>query len=568
MAMELEARVDSRQIKLDPRNASPGEPAPDTADVPKTVKELSAEITAAIRKDMVTLSVQLAAKSPEFALPGEEVSESTESGKSGANGEKITNSQDAVEYSWSQYLELLTGNLQMDAVQNARMVQIDWNLLLNWTPNPGKTLEENMQDLAFQYQTLWRVIVQNFSGGQQMELLARLDMLMMSKLEQLFQMDLMKLYDFLVVNGQRDAAESIRTSVQRAGFAMAHGQSPQNGAAAQSVAVQNGNSGHSTGSGGAVPAADKAFGRGTAQEGTEYAGREKPGRGMPPAADSARFAKTPVRQGNLFYSPGELRQASRFVENLAPPKYGIPAESDLGKVLAQVDAGLLSLKTQVFLERADISPQFAETMRQAMDQFLTTHQEFTRQGADLGDFQGQQRRQQNAPLRRGTVQYRSPASLVAERMSETYARTGNAREAVLAGVRYARELTVGKDQPYRDSEQLFWKAILFGAGEMAAGGKKAPMQQIRENWNHFVNGMDLRRGKSAELYIGAYESGGLQMSRGQGGNLPGAVTNAAMMAFLLIPPAAALLAGKSAIALGLMVIDLVVAFVLHKVLNR
>lgn len=565
--MELEARVDSRQIKLDPRNASPGEPAPDTADVPKTVKELSAEITAAIRKDMVTLSVQLAAKSPEFALPGEEASESTESGKSGANGEKTTNSQDAVEYSWSQYLELLTGNLQMEAVQNARMVQIDWSILLNWTPNPGKTLEENMQDLAFQYQTLWRVIVQNFSGGQQMELLARLDMLMMSKLEQLFQMDLMKLYDFLVVNGQRDAAESIRTSVQRAGFAMAHGQSAQNGGAAQSVTAQNGSSGHSIGSEGAVPAADKALGRGTAQ-GPEYAGRETPGRGMPPAADSARFAKTPVQQGNLFYSPGELRQASRFVENLAPPKYGIPAESDLGKVLAQVDVGLLSLKTQVFLERADISPQFAETMRQAMDQFLTTHQETARQGTGLGEFQGQGRRQPNVPLRRGTVQYRSPASLVAERMSETYARTGNAREAVLAGVRYARELTVGKDQPYRDSEQLFWKAILFGAGEMAAGGRKAPMQQIRENWNHFVNGMDLRRGKSAELYIGAYESGGLQMSRGQGGNLPGAVTNAAVMAFLLIPPVAALLAGKSAIALGLMAIDLVVAFVLHKALNR
>lgn len=569
MAVELEARVDSRQIKLDPRNASPGEPAPDTADVPKTVKELSAEITAAIRKDMVTLSVQLAAKanSAELALPGEETPESAESEKSGTGAEKNTpNSQDAVEYSWSQYLELLTGNMQMEAMQAARRVQIDWTLLLNWMPNPGKSLEENMQDLAFHYQTLWRIITQNFSGGQQMELLARLDMLMMSKLELLSQMDLMKLYDFLITNGQRDAAESIRTSVQRAGFDMAHGKNAQTaqGTAAQNLCGGNESGARATAGGGTIGGKAVFFVNGTPHGEGKEAARNTDALGT----DSARFSKTLSRQGNLFYTPGELRQAKHFVENLAPPKYGILPETELGQVLAQVDAGLMTLKTQVFLERADISPGFAETMRQAMDQFLAAHQASAGHEADFGDFQRQSRREQHtAASRRGTTQYRSPAVLVAERMSETYARTGDAREAVLAGVRYARELTVGKEQPYRDSEQLFWKAILFGAGEMASG-KKAPMQQIRENWNQFVSGMDLRRGKSAELYIGAYESGGLQMSRGQGGNMRGAVTNAAMMAFLLIPPAAALFAGKSALALGLMVIDLAVAFVLHKVLSR
>lgn len=573
MAVELEARVDSRQIKLDPRNASPGEPAPDTADVPKTVKELSAEITAAIRKDMVTLSVQLAAKanSMELALPGEETPESSESGKSGGHSENNTpNSQDAVEYSWSQYLELLTGNMQMEVMQAARRVQIDWTLLLNWMPNPGKSLEENMQDLAFHYQTLWRIITQNFSGGQQMELLARLDMLMMSKLELLSQMDLMKLYDFLITNGQRDAAESIRTSVQRAGFAMAHGKTAQTaqGTAPQDLRGGNENGARANAGGGTIGGKAVSSGNGTPHGAGVRAGEEAARNTDALGTDSARFSKTLSKQGNLFYTPGELRQAKHFVENLAPPKYGILPETELGQVLAQVDAGLMTLKTQVFLERADISPGFAETMRQAMDQFLATHQASAGYETDFGDFQRQSRREQHtAASRRGTTQYRSPAALVAERMSETYARTGDAREAVLAGVRFARELTVGKEQPYRDSEQLFWKAILFGAGEMASG-KKAPMQQIRENWNQFVSGMDLRRGKSAELYIGAYESGGLQMSRGQGGNMRGAVTNAAMMAFLLIPPAAALFAGKSALALGLMVIDLAVAFVLHKVLSR
>lgn len=535
------------------------------------VKGISPQVTAAIRRDVITLSTRMAAqeialKAVSLDLP--EIEAETASGHQAVLRE-------AVDYDWSAYMELVMGNLQTQAAQPlSQTVRIDWDILLNWAPSPGKTLEENMQDLAVRYQELWRAISGNFSGMQQMALLSKLDMLMMTKLELLFRMDMMRLYDFLTVNGQREAAEAIRPSVQRAGFAMARGTSVGGGTL-----------------GGNAPGTQspQAFGRTAAALGEKGGGPRPAGssaynaqgsggtraQAVNPAMDTARFSRAQTPAGTvLSFGLRELRQAGRFAESLASPNYGLLQDAELKETLAFVDAGLVSLKADVFFRYADLSPGLADTMQKAMKQFLSAYQEAEpshgREGGAAGFHAAEKVPAESNPnftrKARG-AEARPSAVLVAEKMSEAFARSGNVREAVMEGLRYARTLQGRAEQPQHENEQLFWKAALFGTADPGEPGRKPPLQLIRENWNSFLKGLDLRREKNAELYFGAYESGGLQMParKGEsGGNARGAITTAALMAFLLIPPAAALLAGKPVMAGGLLLLGFCAAVALRK----
>lgn len=521
-------------------------------------KKLSPQVTEAIRKDILTLTSKFGGM--------ERTEQAGEGAENQGNQSQEEKPQDAAQIAWSQYLEIYLTNFELETQPvRSQGVRIDWDLLLNWTPSPGKTLEENLADLAARYQTLWRVITEHFGGPQQMELLARLDMVMMAKLDQLFQADLGKLYDFLVTNGQREAAETIRPSVQRAGFALAHGE-------ILTAAGETRRAGETPPRVGQEPV---------------LRGKIRPG---PASAETgtgestAKAARPAMGMGKgPLISPAvkELRQAREFLRQLDPPDYG-RAEKDAEQAafLRQIDTAVLTLKTEVFLKYADLSPGFAETMGRAMDQFLAW-----REPAGLSYPAAETREAQTARAqaagrapqweRDGRMAARTvsneadavrrDAAQVARYMSEALERSGSVRQAVLEGARYARTLAQERGEARRETEQIFWKTLLFGSGE--ATGRKAPMQLIRENWNEFIKGMGFQREKARELYFGAYESGGLQAA-GTGGELRGAVAAGALAAFLAPPPLIAFLAGRPGLAAGLFGLDLCAGLVLARLLGK
>ena len=91
----------------------------------------------------------------------------------------------------------------------------DWELFLEWQPDPNLALSKQLQELSKLYLTLLEAALKNAEGENLIAQLERLDGLLAQKISLIMDQNLEQLISLLEKAGQNTSLDSIRSSLYR-----------------------------------------------------------------------------------------------------------------------------------------------------------------------------------------------------------------------------------------------------------------------------------------------------------------------------------------------------------------
>lgn len=244
-----------------------------------------------------------------------------------------------------------------------------WDELARWRPGLSVSFEKNLSQLEDIFQLLFKDIISDYQGSQQLALLSQLDAYAMKALQQLMNQQLQELLDFLGQYGRPDVQQKLTDALF------------------ENIAGRKSLSAFGAGSAGGTSAMFRTDGKalsGRASQGIIYQKDARSVRinenyqsSVGKAEKSGAHAMSFLQRGGYYsgikaFTPNDAEKFQSFIRYLKQNFLGIPPEkaARTSEEYLGVSAGILSLKSQAFASGNGLSAETASALKYAINTYI------------------------------------------------------------------------------------------------------------------------------------------------------------------------------------------------------